>query len=618
MDTGWRIDLFDGLRLGQVAPGESGRVGPAVTHFESRRVALLLATLAIHPGRVHPREALAGELWPDECTDATRERFRHALSVLRHVLEPEGTPPGSVLAADRVQVRLRPEAVTTDVAEFDAALRAAAGAGDPEQRLGHLRRALELYRGELLPGFYEDWVLIERERLAQAHRDALGRAADTAAEMGNLPAAIDHARRALAIDPLAEDAHRQLMRLYARADRAPEALRHYRELERLLRHELGSTPSEATRALVQEIMSNARPDPAPPPAPRCSAGGSLPPLEPEGGAVPLDSPFYLKRPADAAFLAALTRGDSIVLVKGARQIGKTSLLARGLDHARQSGCRIVSTDLQKLTAGQMETADTLFLTVAAEMADQLELDLSLETVWNPQRGWNVNFERFLRREVLGRVEAPIVWALDEADRLFGHSFSGEVFGLVRSWHNERSIHPEGPWRRLTMAIAYATEAHLFISDLNQSPFNVGTRLALDDFTRGEVAEMNRRYGVQPAPPLRDTEEVRCFYGLVGGHPYLVRRGLHAMVAEGLDLAAFEQRAEAEAGIFADHLRRMLAALRQDPALLEALRDFLRGSKPLEPEPFYRLRSAGVVMGGLEQDARFRCRLYKRFFERYLQ
>src|SRR5262249_19879504 len=136
-------------------------------------------------------------------------------------------------------------------------------------------------------------------------------------------------------------------------------------------------------------------------------------LEPEGGAVPLDSPFYITRPTDAEFRTALARRDSIVLVKGARQMGKTSLLARGLHQARQAGARIVSTDLQKFTAAQLETADALFLTVAAEMVDQLDLDLSLEAFWNPPRGWNVNFERFLRRETLGRIEAPIVWWIDE-------------------------------------------------------------------------------------------------------------------------------------------------------------------------------------------------------------
>src|SRR5205823_8759257 len=99
--------------------------------------------------------------------------------------------------------------------------------------------------------------------------------------------------------------------------------------------------------------------------------------------------------------------------------------------------------------------------------------------------------------------------------------------------------PEGPWSRLTLVIAYATEAHLFIADVNQSPFNVGTRVTLEDFTLEEVADLNDRCGA----PLRDSGEVQRFYHLVGGHPYLVRRGLHAMASGGSDIGAMEMESE---------------------------------------------------------------------------
>ena len=80
----------------------------------------------------------------------------------------------------------------------------------------------------------------------------------------------------------------------------------------------------------------------------------------------------------------------------------------------------------------------------------------------------------------------------------------------------RSLNPAGPWSRLTQIMAYATEAHLFITDLNQSPFNVGTRLTLTDFTLDQTTELNHRYG----NPLQTLHEVSRFYRLVGGQPYL--------------------------------------------------------------------------------------------------
>ena len=295
-------------------------------------------------------------------------------------------------------------------------------------------------------------------------------------------------------------------------------------------------------------------------------------LEPVGGAVPLNSQFYIVRPTDEEFRSAITRRDSIVLVKGARQMGKTSLLARGLQQAREQGARVVLTDFQTLNASHLESADALFRTLAEMLADQLDLDVLPGDVWNPGRGPNMNLERYLRRPVFSSVEEPIVWGLDEVDRLFSCDFGSEVFGLFRLRHNKRALDPSGPWSRLTLAIAYATEAHLFIKDLNQSPFNVGTRLSLDDFNLEQIAELNSRY----ESPLKSHPEIERFRSLVGGQPYLVRRGLDEMTGRRMSIETFEALADRDEGMFGDHLRRILVTISQDPGLTEAVRAVLSG------------------------------------------
>ncbi len=340
-------------------------------------------------------------------------------------------------------------------------------------------------------------------------------------------------------------------------------------------------------------------------------------IEPAGGAVPLSSHYYIVRPTDEEFRAAIARRDSIVLVKGARQVGKTSLLARGLQQARAAGAKIALTDLQKLNTSDLATAETFYLALADLIADQLDLDVSLDEVWNARRGPSINFERFIRREVLGKINGPLVWGLDEVDRLFTTTFGSEVFGLFRSWHNERSLDPEGPWQRMTMAIAYATEAHLFITDMNQSPFNVGTRLALDDFNFDQVAELNSRYG----SPLKNKPEIERYFRLVGGHPYLVRCGLQEMVTHPHpnlgSLAHLETIADHDDGPFGDHLRRIAASLEQDAALSEIVRGILQGKPCPTQESFYRLRSAGLVAGDSAQEAKPRCQLYATYLRKRL-
>jgi class 3 adenylate cyclase len=373
-----------------------------------------------------------------------------------------------------------------------------------------------------------------------------------------------------------------------------------------LEYGLWEGPADDERLAAQIVAALRNPPPA-------AAAVAPETLEPVGGAVSLDSTFYVVRPQDEAFRAAMARQDSIVLVKGARQMGKTSLLARGLQQARGQGARVVRSDFQKLNASHLETADALFLQLATSIADQLDLDVFPEEIWHPRRGPSENFERFWRRECLGKVDAPIVWGLDEVDRLFTCDFASEVFGLFRSWHNERALEPEGPWGRLTLAIAYATEAHLFISDVNQSPFNVGTRLTLEDFTLEQLADLNGRYG----SPLRDEVELSRFARLVGGHPYLVRRGLHELVTTGMGLAAFEAQADRDEGIYGDHLRRILVLLARDAALCDVVRGVLRGERCPNAESFYRLRSAGVMAGASASDVRPRCRLYENYLLRHL-
>ena len=331
------------------------------------------------------------------------------------------------------------------------------------------------------------------------------------------------------------------------------------------------------------------------------------------GAVPLDSKFYIVRDTDGDFLQAIKRRDSIVLVKGARQMGKTSLLARGLQQARAAGSAVVLTDFQKLNATHLESIENFFLALSEMIYDQLDVDTEPEDSWSPRRGASINFERYIRRVVLKQIGGPLVWAMDEVDRLLTCQFGSEVFGLFRSWHNERSLDPSSPWEHLTLAIVYATEPHLFITDPNQSPFNVGTKLELRDFSIEHAVDLNERYG----SPLTDEADVSRYCCLVGGHPYLLHSGIFEMKRRGLTLSAFEAVADHDEGPFGDHLRRILVLLARDPVLTEAVREVLRGKPCPTTDGFYRLRSTGLISGHSAREAVLRCPLYEKYLERNL-
>ncbi len=366
---------------------------------------------------------------------------------------------------------------------------------------------------------------------------------------------------------------------------------------------------ELLRALQNPLPPPPSPPPPPqPPEPVIDSGGHMP-----GGGVRIGSPYYVVRPTDQQFLAALARRDSVILLRGARQMGKTSLLGRGLAEMRKTGSRIVTTDFQTLNVEELVDIKTFYLVLGRRLADELDLNVAPEDVWKESRGPSVNFERFIRREILEKSSEPLVWAMDEVDRLFPCPFASEVFGLFRSWHNARTLQPHLAWSNLTQAIAYATEAHLFISDLNQSPFNVGTLVALEDFNLAQVADLNRRYG----SPLKTDVDLQRFYQLLSGQPYLVDKGLYEMVHRGWDVATLATQAASEDGIFGDHLRRLLVLIARSPQLGEVMRGVLKGQPCPDAESFYRLRSAGVLSGDSAREVRPRCQLYRTYLESHL-
>lgn len=165
----WHVGLLGGLRLSDGAQH--------LTRLPSRAVTALLARLAMAPERAHPREELIELLWPGVDASTGRNRLRQALSTLKSVLEPagqEGLQP--VLLADRNHVRVHAGSLACDAVQFERHVRA-----------GRAAAAQDAYRGELLPGFYDDWIDEERLRLAALH-DRVAFAAQPQAETLTPPA----------------------------------------------------------------------------------------------------------------------------------------------------------------------------------------------------------------------------------------------------------------------------------------------------------------------------------------------------------------------------------------------------------------------------------------------
>ncbi|HEX4965498.1 MAG TPA: AAA-like domain-containing protein [Thermoanaerobaculia bacterium] len=328
----------------------------------------------------------------------------------------------------------------------------------------------------------------------------------------------------------------------------------------------------------------------------------------ETGTIRLDSPFYVRRREDGAAESCLGQPGSTIVVKGPRQSGKSSLLARIHALSKKAERRSVYVDFQTFDEPQLASLGTVLQTLAGKIARSLKTTLQPKELWDSELlGEKGSFSEFLVRAVLNGSSSPVVLILDEVDRLFDRSYRGDLFAAVRGWHNNRAT--EEAWENLHLVLGHATDPALWIENLNESPFNVGDRLRLGDFTRDEVADLNDRHG----KPLRNAEEITGLMELVGGHPYLVRQALYVLATERWSLARLRDEAGKDTGPFGDHLRRHLWALLQSERLRAVVARIAKGEGCDDEGLFQHLLASGLAAGEDRFKARLRCALYQQYF-----
>jgi DNA-binding SARP family transcriptional activator/tetratricopeptide (TPR) repeat protein len=285
----------------------------AAVRFDTRKAVALLAYLAC-TGHPHSRDALAALLWP-EYADA-RNALRRTLSTVQRTLGEGWLDVGR----DQIAVVARAE-LWLDTTVFAAGIREALGREE-------LAAAAALYRDDFLAGFtlrdspaFDEWQFFEAERFRQQLASALERLAELSAAAGAHDAAIDVARRRLALDPLHEPAHRDLMRHYAIAGQRAAALRQYRACARALEQELGIAPSDETVQLYETIRVTSTPAPQ-----RLATPGQ--PTPPPPYRDPGSTEVLVGRASERARLRtvyAAAPSGALAALSGPPGIGKTSL-----------------------------------------------------------------------------------------------------------------------------------------------------------------------------------------------------------------------------------------------------------------------------------------------------
>jgi DNA-binding CsgD family transcriptional regulator len=333
------------------------------------------------------------------------------------------------------------------------------------------------------------------------------------------------------------------------------------------------------------------------------------PLELPEGTMDPQSAFYVVRPSDMLALQTIRHQGVTITIKGPRQMGKSSLLIRTVEAAMHAGKRVALLDFQFVDSSALASAKVFFHQFCTWLSYRLKIADQVAEYWRLPLGDIQRCTAYLEDYLLPALGQPLVLALDEVDKIFDTDFRSDFFGMLRGWHNRRQAASD--WKRFDLVLVTSTEPYQLVANLNQSPFNVGQVVDLEDFTREQVVDLNRRHGA----PLVAGEEGRLMT-LLAGQPYLVRRALYMVASGRLTSSTLFTTAADERGPFGDHLRYHLLRMHDNADLVTGLQQVLQHQTCADERIFFRLRGAGLV----KREGRAvvpRCQLYADYFREHL-
>ena len=334
-------------------------------------------------------------------------------------------------------------------------------------------------------------------------------------------------------------------------------------------------------------------------------------LEELGGQVPLDSPFYIKRPPiEERCYEAITKPGALIRIKAPRQMGKSSLTIRILDHAEKEGYRSTWLNLQSAGEQALSSLDSFLKWLCERLTKKLRLQNRVEEYWQGVSGSPDKCTDYFELYLLEELNGPVALCLDEVDEIFKHPvIASDFFGLLRSWHEESKIN--SVWRNLRLVITHSEEVYIPLH-MNQSPFNVGVPIELPPLNQIQLRDLVQRHGLQWSET-----EVEQLMAMVGGHPYLARMALQQITRGEVTLAQFLQVAPTQAWLFASHLRRHLGNL-EERNLVVAMKQVIASDQPvrLSVAEASKLTNMGLVRFQ-GNDVVPLCDLYRQYFKEVL-
>jgi hypothetical protein len=337
-------------------------------------------------------------------------------------------------------------------------------------------------------------------------------------------------------------------------------------------------------------------------------GRPLPKAEPVLDVIGMsaDNPFYIEREVDRFFYDSLRWDNGVATLHAARQMGKSSLIARVRSRLEREGMKSAFLDLKLLANESLNSAPEALEGLAGLISDQLDIQTDPASFFSGRGFVGQKWQKFLVKAV-APVAERVVLLFDDIDSLFGVPYRDAFFGCIRAVIDQKAQVPE--LQKIAFGFAHSHDPGLWIKMAHQSPFNVAKVLPLLEFSREQFNALHERHG----SCLKNPKDAQKLFQMLGGHPYLTRVALYRLARKELTLAELEAEAATDEGLFGDHLRaRLISVINAN--LAKPFKSILDSGKCGDIMQFQALLAMGLVRGESHKKAAARFGLYLDYFQ----
>ena len=302
---------------------------------------------------------------------------------------------------------------------------------------------------------------------------------------------------------------------------------------------------------------------------------------------------------------------AFIRIKGPWQMGKTSLMAKILDHAHKYGFHTVRLSCQAAGSRVLNDHELLLKWICFNTARELGLNPSIEDHWDSIFGPSNMFKDYFAEYLLPKIGSGLVLALDEVDLVLQNPGLAKDFqGLLRSLHEEGTFGRKKEFQKIRFIIAHSFE---YQADINQSPFNVGLPIVMTLFDLAQTLDLSRRFGLDLTE-----DQLHEIMELFNGHPFLLQEAFGAIASGNITLQEISSGMHIENILFGDHLSHFSMLLESKPDLKQAMKEVVHAETPvaLSSSNILSLKSLGLITVEVS-GAKAVNRLYKEYFCRHL-